>query len=153
MSKQDTREHMDNGVSVQMSPNDTGAHSNVSQNLSDTREQLEADVYRVADELDAFYCGERFLDTRKIIGWLDRQAAITEREASERHGRFCAECEQVTDGRIAELTAERDTLQGALDIAVQNESKLEAERDELREALDACLRVRCTSCGEKTTRN
>ena len=36
------------------------------------------------------------------------------------------------NAKIAELTAERDTLQGALDIAVQNESKLEAERDELK---------------------
>lgn len=105
----------------------------------DTREQLEADVYRAADELDAFYCGERFINTRKIIGWLDRQAAITERE-------LCAKCEwpslaaqpdKEAYDRIAELTAERD---GALEKGGRLFDKcleLTAERNELQAKVDS----------------
>lgn len=62
---------------------------------------------------------------------LDRQAAITERKCRKPNWDYCETCEA-----LEKLTAERDTLQGALDIAVQNESKLEAERDELKERAD-----------------
>ena len=86
----DTREHMDNGVSVHMCPNDS-------------REQLEADVHGA---VHGAYAYEDYIPVDMIIGWLDRQAVITERETSERHKKFCAWCEQVTDGRIAELNAE-----------------------------------------------
>lgn len=54
-------EHIDNGVFVQMCPNDT-------------REQLEADVERMVKEHSLYW-----LHTY-IIEWLDRQAVITERE-------------------------------------------------------------------------
>jgi hypothetical protein len=46
----------------------------------DSREKLEADVYRAADEMEKFTYGERFINTHKILRWLDRQEAITERE-------------------------------------------------------------------------
>lgn len=69
----------------------------------DSREKLEADVYRAADEMDRFYCGEKFIDTRKIIGWLDRQAAITERECRKPNWSYCETCEA-----LEKLTAERE---------------------------------------------
>jgi hypothetical protein len=46
----------------------------------DSREKLEADVYRAADEMEKFTYGEKFINTNKILRWLDRQEAITERE-------------------------------------------------------------------------
>ena len=46
----------------------------------DTREKLEADVYRAADEMEEFTYGEKFINTNKILRWLDRQAAITRKE-------------------------------------------------------------------------
>ena len=46
----------------------------------DTREQLEADVHRAADEMEKFTYGEKFINTNKILRWLDRQAAITRKE-------------------------------------------------------------------------
>ena len=44
--------------------------------------------------------------------------------------------------QVDALTAERGTLQGALDIAVQNESALEAERDQWRDAYGDSERLR-----------
>ena len=109
----------------------------------DTREKLEADVRQYANPGD-------YKNTlgasweKKMLSFLDRQAAITEREQTDKwqhlaFGNELLEADKMAlQDSVDELTAERDTLQGALDIAVQNESKLEAERDELREALDAC---------------
>lgn len=82
--------------------------------FDDTREKLEADVYRAADEMDRFYCGGKFIDTRKIIGWLDRQAAITERKWREYHerkysvGGMLAQAERIKElqEKLEELTAE-----------------------------------------------
>jgi hypothetical protein len=48
--------------------------------VEDSREKLEADVYRAADEMEKFTYGEKFINTNKILRWLDRQEAITERE-------------------------------------------------------------------------
>ena len=78
----------------------------------DSREKLEADVYKAAEELDNLYNGERFINTRKIIGWLDRQAAITAEETS---GAW-EEYRDATQREIAELTAERDELKEQLRI-------------------------------------
>lgn len=91
-------------------------HSNVSKNLTDTREKLEADV------LAHYKTPEEKLKT--VREWLDRQAAITERECMEQAttryiGWDCAECAEglgkeldarcdPLKERIAELTAERD---------------------------------------------
>lgn len=110
----------------------------------DTREQLEADVYRAADKLDAFYCGERFLDTRKIIGWLDRQAAITEQE-------LCGRCSPYATAKdyldtIDSLTAERDVLKAKLEtygkVPDQDECKKQQpmESGDTREKLEADVR-------------
>ncbi|MBQ9020576.1 MAG: hypothetical protein IJ113_00975 [Eggerthellaceae bacterium] len=86
----------------------------------DTREKLEEDIRRAADEMEKFTFGERFIDTHKIIRWLDRQAAITEREAIERWD----------DKALAMYYA-------ALDRAHSNEIEAEIEREWMRLPVDA----------------
>ena len=95
----------------------------------DTREKLEADVYRAAEELDAHYNGEKFINTHKIIRWLDRQAAITRAEMqgcpgydADRHyckyhaNDFDLTLEQVCDLKreVSRLERERDEKYVAL---------------------------------------
>lgn len=84
----------------------------------DTREKLEADVYQAADELDRFYCGEKFIDTRKIIGWLDRQAAITKRG-----------CHAITEPYEDAAAKTIGDLRAALEATTK-------DRDRLREQLE-----------------
>ena len=48
--------------------------------FTDSREKLEADIYRAADEMEKFTHGEQFINVNKILRWLDRQAAITAQE-------------------------------------------------------------------------
>lgn len=104
----------------------------------DSREKLEADASELTadyaasgDVCDALYGG--------IVGLLDRQAAITEREAQKRHELFCETCEHVTDEQLAdftaqlyELTAERDAL--ADDLLTCNK-----EREEYRELFSKAI--------------
>ncbi len=139
----DTREHMDNGVSVQMSPNDTGAHSNVSQNLSDTRERLEADIA----EYKRFHASDKLIDLMLVDVarcWLDRQAAITECE-------LCGRCSPYATAKdyldtIDSLTAERDVLKAKLEtygkVPDQDECKKQQpmESGDTREKLEADVR-------------
>ena len=82
--------------------------SELSGNLSDSREKLEADV-RVRSIRPSTYLDCTYDD---VMRWLDRQAAITERE-------LCAQCDWPSVAaqpdteaydRIDELTAERDSL-------------------------------------------
>lgn len=87
--------------------------------LDDTREKLEADIYKAADALDMLYCGEKFIDTRKIIRLLDRQAAITERDMLEKMKHVCAP-------DVADL----DRLQAKVDqLTAELETKEQLERD------------------------
>lgn len=117
------------------------------QALSDSRERLEADVYQAAEEMDRFYCGEKFIDTRKIIAWLNRQAAITEHEVKlrelykfeENHRANIDATEEVNrklNERIAELTAELETYRKYTE---QGEcEKLQSEKNgDTREQLEA----------------
>jgi hypothetical protein len=62
----------------------------------DSREKLEADVYRAADEMEKFTYGERFINTHKILRWLDRQAEITKRECGRPSLEYCKTCEKVS---------------------------------------------------------
>ena len=71
----------------------------------DTREMLEADIHRAADEMDKFTHGERFINTHKIMRWLDRQAAITRAEVDEM--RDCADC---SEGMLANMQQQVDSL-------------------------------------------
>ena len=138
-------EHMDNGVSVQMCPNDTGAHSNVSKNSSDSRERLEAEIAHLSY---MFNHG----DDRIIKSWLDRQAAITRAEVFENGEYDCMTCDAKAELReqVDELTSERDELKERLERANKSLStmgiirlnaridELEAERDRLQADLNAC---------------
>lgn len=112
----------------------------------DTREKLEADVHQYANPSSCKNtlgsCWEK-----KMLSFLDRQAAITEREIKER-----VDFSLITQTanalfpdyqeRIAELTAERDQLSRDLDaehaLVVQFEhdnEELKAERDKLQKVV------------------
>lgn len=69
---------------------------------ADSRERLEAEIesYSAFDMMDT-------ITLDMVIGWLDRQAAITERECRKPNWYYCETCET-----LAELTAERDELKG-----------------------------------------
>lgn len=91
----------------------------------DSRERLEAEIesYSAFDIMDT-------ITLDMVIGWIDRQAAITEREYGERMAseamcsNVCAVvCEQ--RGRIAELQVKVD--------------ELTAERERYREKFGKCL--------------
>lgn len=119
----------------------------------DTREQLEADI------ANCCYPSSIVMQTNydEVCSWLNRQAVITEREASEWHNKFCAWCEQVTDGRIAELTAEvekqrqraNDAERGVLsdkwyvarDRYKDDVAELTAEREQYRDNMLAQTRI------------
>lgn len=75
----------------------------------DSRERLEAEI----ESYSAFdMMGTITLDM--VIGWIDRQAAITERETTKRHELFCEKCEAESDKQIAELKAERVKLRSQI---------------------------------------
>lgn len=94
----------------------------------DSRDQLEADIEEWASIMDL----EDQIDM--IHGWLNRRAAILEREMVKFNRRYfdCVEQEK----KIAELTAEHDELQEQLRIGWECECRLQAERDKLKEAND-----------------
>lgn len=104
----------------------------------DTREKLEADVHQYANPsgckntLGA--CWEK-----KMLSFLDRQAAITRKECDRPNWDYCETCEV-----LAGLTAERDELLEKLEDAEHTiggmediNAELTAERDELQAAIDA----------------
>lgn len=135
----------------------TGAPERVTNDgemLHDTREQLEADVRKhyaystttlmypplankTTDMLSA-------LPVDTVIGWLDRQAAITEREFFET---ACQGCERLggdDDDTLGELKAERDELAQriqTLELEITKRDKgierLKRRRGELTEQLGA----------------
>ena len=112
----------------------------------DTREKLEADVRQYANPGDYKNTLGSYWE-KKILSFLDRQASITEREVKERvdfslitqtaNALFPDYQEQ-----IAELTAERDELQAAIDAMGNGQMyamyrQACAERDALCERLEA----------------
>ena len=117
------------------------------ENMDDTREKLEADVRKVF--------GYR-IEMPTVIGWLDRQAAITEREttasycndkgwwdAAEECSRAVALCHE-KDERIEELESERDKWVSNAEVGFERIKELEAERDALQQKVDELeLRERC----------
>ena len=139
----------------------TGAPERVTESAEmshDTREKLEADVRRKQREWSQSPCA---LNTNvyEVIGWLDRQAAITEREFFET---ACHGCERLGgDGRttLDELSDElrkyivkadrlgaalderddqladaRESLEAAWDDNAELRAKLDAEAQHAREA-------------------
>lgn len=84
--------------------------------IDDSREKLEADIWAGCEHLTT---AKRHalvnVHWRNLLGWLDRQAAITERECIGDAGKaslmgVVAHERECYDKRIAELTAERDEL-------------------------------------------
>lgn len=65
---------------------------------ADSRERLEAEIesYSAFDMMDT-------ITLDMVIGWLDRQAAITERECRKPNWSYCETCEA-----LEKLTAERE---------------------------------------------
>jgi len=121
----------------------TGAPERVTESgetLRDTREKLEADVRRKQREWSQSPCA---LDTNvhEVIGWLDRQAVITEREVKLRelhkfeenhrwHVRSIEEVNQQLNERIKELEDKvRRQAESIGEWELRCES-LETERDE-----------------------
>ena len=94
--------------------------------MSDTREKLEADVLDWAYKSAAVFPESR---ANKIIGWLDRQAAITERDAFLR-GRASL------DDEFAELESELEGTRQARDELLAKWRELLAERGRIRRALE-----------------
>ena len=82
--------------------------TNQAETLHDTREKLEADVRRKQREWSQ---SPYALDTNvyEVIGWLDRQAAITRKECNA----LCGTCATEQDERIAELEAFAKRLEEA----------------------------------------
>lgn len=83
----------------------------------DTREKLEADVRSSIG-----------FTTKDVIGWLDRQAAITTRECTKAYEDGCEACRAAQKRKIAELEADLNT-------AVMDNDSLRAENAELRDKL------------------
>lgn len=133
----DTREHMDNGESVQMCPNDS-------------REKLEAWAHEEIAEKWAQSDREVTMIMDDLRDLLDRQAAITEREC-QASSIWALQERYKALNQVAELTAERDELQAELkqerleweserdyaDMCEKHLKELKAERDELQAAIDA----------------
>ena len=104
----------------------------------DSRERLEADVRNFVEKSGWLY---PMAGTRIVLEWLDRQAAITEREYGERMAseamcsNVCAVvCEQ--RGRIAELQVKVDTLTAERDELKGQVFTLKVECDDLTSTCD-----------------
>ncbi len=71
----------------------------------------------------------------KVLGWLDRQAAITQHEITERWAEHLHPIERECGDlrrKVDELEADNDRLANLLSKSLEEYSKLEAERDELK---------------------
>ena len=109
----------------------------------DSRERLEAEIesYSAFDIMDT-------ITLDMVIGWIDRQAAITEREFRKPNWSYCETCEA-----LEKLTAERDELKGqvftlkvecdyltsACDDLENELHKAKAERERYREKFGKCI--------------
>ena len=97
----------------------------------DSRERLEADIRDTVTE--------RHVDT--IIGWLDRQAAIT----LAKDEAYCQEC----NGDYYKLQDERDELKGQVFTLKGECEDLENERDKLQEQLRIGWECECRLQAER----
>lgn len=136
-----TEQSIENAESYDLSVREKpeSVKSDDSYKLVDTRELLEA-------EIRSEYNGAIEHEADEIIGWLDRQAAITERQCmeratTERVGWDCAEC---AEGLGKELDARCDPLKERI-------AELTAERDQLKAELETYGKVpnqvKCDNCG------
>ena len=101
----------------------------------DTREKLEADVLSGCNHVTFAEHGEMLVNVpwSRLLGWLDRQAAITEREREQHWLEIigvCANCNLELTNQIAELQSEIIKRDKGIE-------RLKKRRDEAREQLDA----------------
>lgn len=85
----------------------------------DTREQLEADLndwcWQLWENCVVFGYQEANYIKREVWELLDRQAAITTAYCMSEGESCCEACRAAQKRKLAELTAERDELQAAID--------------------------------------
>lgn len=132
--------------------NDGNAHLKVSEDLSDgftdSREQLELDIDWCLGSYTAVSVNVQRL-RQEIIKWLDRQAAITEREKAEkvyaqsRDTEYLHELKQELD----DITNERNMLQRRNSELRTQYDKLKRERDYWREQMLNCVIAACRPGG------
>lgn len=111
--------------------------------MNDTREQLERSIDRFLGSWTGWSVSIKVL-REAIIGWLDRQAAITERECANTRVNFAERVEFVS--RIDELKANR-RRQAETISRLSNENdeyerivdRLTSERDALAADLEECM--------------
>lgn len=107
------------------------------QDEQDTREKLEADVREWCESSGAVFPQAR---ANTVVEWLDRQAAITERDVLGREWNYKDTCDSLQEQvdeyaeKVDELEADRRNWQDGYYLAKLTE--LEAERDELQERVD-----------------
>ena len=104
----------------------------------DTREQLEADVREWVDDIG--WLSDKETQVADFIAWLDRQAAITERETFNHYSDELerrANREQKLQEQVDRLTRERDNLAKDLNDMMRSMDKLcDRFRDASSSALD-----------------
>lgn len=80
----------------------------------DTREKLEADITTYLLDKVATWSKTRYELNNEIIGWLDRQDAITTQECNDVYGSGCEACRNAQKRKIAELQEKVDKLEAGL---------------------------------------
>lgn len=135
-------EHSNDDSAPKSGVSDPDGGSNVAYIAPDSREKLEADANAVAID---YWHRERTWDDandlkRDVIALLDRQAAITQHEITERWAEHLHPIERKCGDlrrKVDELEANNDRLAKLLSKSLEEYSILEAERDEAVEAYDA----------------
>jgi hypothetical protein len=119
---------------------DDDAHSTTEPKLSEQSESLsdESDSREKLEDDVGFIVKEGFVTYKSIIGWLDRQAAITERKHLELACAFQLE----SDKRITELQEKVDALTQANADYREEWHRVCRERDDLQRKLHESNRER-----------
>ena len=101
----------------------------------DSRAALEADVHAWLGSWTAFSVPLKTVEDA-VLGWLDRQAAITAEEVRVYINR---EDSALIQGKIDQLESERDYWKLHTDCWADKCKEVESERDELRDKLSAAI--------------
>lgn len=109
--------------------------------VTDSREQLEADVRNVMSQwyFETGWSGNTYhgLEERVVMQWLDRQAAITMRECE----RICDTCELSDSVAYAALQEELERCENAMNRAAGKWAMADAECRELRAKVEELTRA------------
>lgn len=113
-----------NGDFLPTTAEDEDANCKKADSLQDSREKLEA-------EIRYEYNGRIEWEADQIIGWLDRQAAITTQECTDVYETGCEACRSAQKRKIAELQERVDNLCASEEIGnklIMAQLETEAER-------------------------